>query len=107
MHLLTVANSSLFIVQAKIDFNSCLSENSQLRETFDHMRLEKKTFDTIRLKLEKELVENKQKIMEGIETSTAAYEARYSIKLYGCYKLKLTMSVNGLNHHKWIQSNVS
>jgi len=40
------------------------------------MRLEKKTFDTIRLKLEKELVENKQKIMEGIETSTAAYEAR-------------------------------
>lgn len=62
--------------KAKIDFNSCLSENGQLRETFDHMRLEKKTFDTIRLKLEKELVENKQKIMEGIETSTAAYEAR-------------------------------
>ena len=66
----------LFFVQAKTDFNGCLSENGQLRETFDHMRLEKKTFDTIRLKLEKELVENKQKIMEGIETSTAAYEAR-------------------------------
>ena len=66
-----------FSVQAKIDFNGCLSENGKLRETFDHMRLEKKTFDTIRLKLEKELVENKQKIMEGIETSTAAYEARY------------------------------
>ena len=65
-----------FIVQANVDFNSCLSENGKLRETFDHMRLEKKTFDTIRLKLEKELVENKQKIMEGIETSTAAYEAR-------------------------------
>lgn len=62
--------------KAKIDFNSCLSENSNLRETFDHMLLEKKTFDTIRLKLEKELVENKQKIMEGIETSTTAYEAR-------------------------------
>lgn len=62
--------------KAKVDFNSCLSENGKLRETFDHMRVEKKTFDTIRLKLEKELVENKQKIMDGIETSTAAYEAR-------------------------------
>lgn len=62
--------------KAKIDFNSCLSENGKLRETFDHMRVEKKTFDTIRLKLEKELAENKQKIMDGIETSTAAYEAR-------------------------------
>ncbi|XP_068699418.1 coiled-coil domain-containing protein 63-like [Montipora foliosa] len=62
--------------KAKIDFNTCLSENSDLRETFDHMRLEKKTFDNIHQKLEKELVENKQKIMEGIETSTAAYEAR-------------------------------
>ena len=41
------------------------------------MRVEKKTFDTIRLKLEKELAENKQKIMDGIETSTAAYEARF------------------------------
>ena len=66
-----------FLVQAKIDFNCCLSENGNLRETFDHMRVEKKTFDTIRLKLEKELVENKQNIMEGIETSTAAYEARF------------------------------
>ena len=64
-------------LQAKIDFNSCLSENGKLRETFDHMRVEKKTFDTIRLKLEKELAENKQKIMDGIETSTAAYEARF------------------------------
>lgn len=62
--------------KAKVDFNSCLSENGKLRETFNHMRVEKKTFDTIRLKLEKELVENKQKIMDGIETSTAAYEAR-------------------------------
>lgn len=67
---------TLFFSQAKVDFNSCLSENGKLRETFDHMRVEKKTFDTIRLKLEKELVENKQKIMDGIETSTAAYEAR-------------------------------
>ena len=62
--------------KAKTDFNTSLSDNGMLRETFDHMRLEKKTFDNIRLKLEKELVENKQKIMEGIETSTAAYEAR-------------------------------
>lgn len=62
--------------KANIDFNTFLSENGKLRETFDHMRLEKKTFDTIRLKLERELVENKQKIMEGIETSTTAYEAR-------------------------------
>lgn len=64
------------LLQANTDFNTFLSENGKLRETFDHMRLEKKTFDTIRLKLERELVENKQKIMEGIETSTTAYEAR-------------------------------
>lgn len=62
--------------KAKIDFNTCLSENRNLRETFDHMRLEKETFDSIRTKSEKKLVENKQKIMEAIETSTAAYEAR-------------------------------
>ena len=41
------------------------------------MRLEKETFDSIRTKSEKKLVENKQKIMEAIETSTTAYEARY------------------------------
>lgn len=67
---------AILLLQANIDFNTFLSENGKLRETFDHMRLEKKTFDTIRLKLERELVENKQKIMEGIETSTTAYEAR-------------------------------
>lgn len=66
----------ILLLQANIDFNTFLSENGKLRETFDHMRLEKKTFDTIRLKLDRELVENKQKIMEGIETSTTAYEAR-------------------------------
>lgn len=78
VHVVTLLNMTFFtfLMQAKIDFNCCLSENGSLRETFDHMRLEKKTFDTIRLKLEKELVENKQKIMEGIETSTTAYEAR-------------------------------
>lgn len=74
--------SSLTYFQAKIDFNTCLSENRNLRETFDHMRLEKETFDSIRTKSEKKLVENKQKIMEAIETSTAAYEARYDYIQY-------------------------
>ena len=73
---------SLIYFQAKIDFNTCLSENRNLRETFDHMRLEKETFDSIRTKSEKKLVENKQKIMEAIETSTAAYEARYDYIQY-------------------------
>lgn len=40
------------------------------------MKQERQTFEEIRKKLEKEVSENKRQIVEVIETSTAAYDAR-------------------------------
>ena len=66
----------LLSIQANTRFNGALAENAKLRDSIDHMRSERVTFEGIYKKLEKELGDLKREMGEVIETSTAAYDAR-------------------------------
>mmetsp|Transcript_22591 Transcript_22591/g.31476 ORF Transcript_22591/g.31476 Transcript_22591/m.31476 type:complete len:541 (-) Transcript_22591:280-1902(-) len=62
--------------KALIKFNEALAHNKSLREEIDHLRRERSTFETIYKKLEKELHEKKKLMVNVIEISNIAYEAR-------------------------------
>lgn len=62
--------------KALVKFNEALSQNKSLREEIDHLRRERVTFETIYKKLEKELHDKKKEMVNVIEISNIAYEAR-------------------------------
>lgn len=50
-------------------YNQTLTGNSRLREKIDHLKQERKVFDTLQKKLEKELNTQKKQIAEVMEQS--------------------------------------
>ena len=57
-------------------YNQQLTSNTKLREEIDHLKQERKVFENLHKKLERELNEQKRKMAEVIERSHQAYEAR-------------------------------
>jgi hypothetical protein len=62
--------------KALVKFNSALTTNAHLRNLIDHLRQEKKVFETLQKKLQNELIGVKRGMGEVIEKSTTAYTAR-------------------------------
>lgn len=62
--------------KAMVRFNSTLASNAELRQQIDHLRQERKVFEGIQKRHQKELADCKQRMGEVIEMSTLAYEAR-------------------------------
>lgn len=57
-------------------YNTCLTDNARLRDTIEKLRQERRVFDSLQKKLEKELQDQKRGMAEVVERSHAAYEAR-------------------------------
>ncbi|KAL5492038.1 hypothetical protein EMCRGX_G017427 [Ephydatia muelleri] len=62
--------------KATVRFNSSLAGNADLRQQIDHLRQERKVFEGIQRRHQRELADCKQRMGEIIEMSTLAYEAR-------------------------------
>lgn len=62
--------------QANKKYSQQLAANGKLRETIDHLKAERKTFDSLHKRLDKELNDHKARMAEVIEASHASYEAR-------------------------------
>ncbi|XP_064642414.1 coiled-coil domain-containing protein 63-like [Lineus longissimus] len=62
--------------QALKKFNSALTINSDLRDEIDSLRNERKRFENIYKRLDKELQQLRRDIGEVIDTSTQSYDAR-------------------------------
>ena len=62
--------------KALVKFNKALAVNKRLRQLIDNLRRERLVFDNMYHKFEKDLLEEKKKMADIIETSNAAYEAR-------------------------------
>ncbi|XP_059808076.1 coiled-coil domain-containing protein 114 isoform X1 [Hypanus sabinus] len=72
---------SIGIMENRLDralrkFNTQLMKNGQLREQIDTLRVERRRFEQLHRKLEKDLLETRKEIGSVIDTSTAAYDAR-------------------------------
>ena len=63
-------------MQALKHFNTLLTENSNLRDEIDNLRVERSRFEDLHAKLEKELSGLRQDIAKTIEESTQAYDQR-------------------------------
>ena len=59
-----------------VKYNKALSVNKQMRNIIDNLRRERLVFDNLYKKFDKEVIEEKKKMVEIIEASNAAYEAR-------------------------------
>lgn len=59
------------------NFNTVLTQNANLRDEIDNLRVERNRFEDLQKKLEKELEDLKQEIASVIENSTQAYDQRY------------------------------
>ncbi|KAF6036165.1 CCDC114 [Bugula neritina] len=57
-------------------FNAMLTGNADLRQEIDSLRVERKRFEGMHKKLDKELVSLRKQIAEEIDQSTVAYDAR-------------------------------
>ncbi|MES1914764.1 MAG: hypothetical protein MHM6MM_006800 [Cercozoa sp. M6MM] len=62
--------------RALTKYNEALGQNKKLRETIDNLRRERAVFDGIYAKLNDELQEKKRKMVELVDITSAAYEAR-------------------------------
>lgn len=60
-------------------FNSILTQNAELRDEIDNLRIERHRFEDLHKKLERELQSLKEEIAQVIENSTQAYDQRYRI----------------------------
>lgn len=60
-------------------FNSMLTSNANLRQEIDSLRVERKRFEGMYKKLDKELSSLRRQIAEEIDQSTMSYDARYVI----------------------------
>ncbi len=58
-------------------FNTILTQNAQLRDEIDNLRVERNRFEELHKKLEKEYQSLRQEIAEVIENSTSAYDQRF------------------------------
>ena len=57
-------------------YNETLTENSKLRGNIDHLKQERKVFDTMHKRIEKELKDIKRRMAAVVEQSQKAHEAR-------------------------------
>ncbi|CAF0873211.1 unnamed protein product [Brachionus calyciflorus] len=57
-------------------FNSILTQNANLRDEIDNLRIERHRFEDLHKKLEKELQSLREEIAQVIENSTQAYDQR-------------------------------
>ncbi|EGD73498.1 hypothetical protein PTSG_05202 [Salpingoeca rosetta] len=57
-------------------YNATLTENAKLRETIDHLKQERKVFDTMHRRIEKDLGDVKRRTAAVVEQSHKAHEAR-------------------------------
>jgi hypothetical protein len=62
--------------KALVKFNEAIAHNKTLRDEIDDLRSERKVYENIYSKMERELQERKQKMAEIIETSNQSYEQR-------------------------------
>lgn len=62
--------------KALVRFNTALATNASLRNMIDHLRQEKRVFEGLQKKLQRELIRCKCEMGEVIEKSTSAYSAR-------------------------------
>lgn len=59
-----------------------LTSNADLRQEIDSLRVERKRFEGVYKKLDKELVSLRRQIAEAIDQSTLAYDSRYECYHY-------------------------
>lgn len=64
------------MLQSLKKFNSMLTGNADLRQEIDSLRVERKRFEGMHKKLDKELTSLRQQIAEEIDQSTASYDSR-------------------------------
>lgn len=62
--------------QALKNFNTLLTQNALARDEIDSLRIERKRFEDLHNKLDKELQNLRQEIASIIENSTQAYDQR-------------------------------
>ncbi|EDQ92324.1 uncharacterized protein MONBRDRAFT_17015 [Monosiga brevicollis MX1] len=64
------------VEQGTRKYNEILTSNAKLREQIDHLKQERRVFDGLHRKLEKELTQHRRDIAELVAQSQQAYDAR-------------------------------
>ena len=66
----------IIFFQSLKKFNAMLTGNADLRQEIDSLRVERKRFEGMHKKLDKELTSLRTQINEEIDASTMAYDSR-------------------------------